>query len=47
VITSRTRWADVERGEVHMGVGLGILRRENWGRPRHSSMDNRKMDLQE
>jgi len=35
VITSRrTRWAeyvaDRERGEVHTGVGLGILRRENW-----------------
>jgi hypothetical protein len=35
VILLRTRWADyvadMERGEVHMGVGLGILRREKWG----------------
>jgi hypothetical protein len=30
MISSRTRWADMERGEVHMGVGFGILRRENW-----------------
>ena len=35
MITSRrTRWAEyvagMEREKVHVGVGLGILKRENW-----------------